>query len=391
MIEDTDTLYKTLYKRTSTGAIQIWSIYYNGSGYYTVTGKDGGKTIQSAPTIVTAKVNRTLEEQILSEVASKSKKQLDKKYVEDKKEVDNAESNLPGFSSLLAKDYEKFKHKVKYPCAAQPKLDGIRNNITLSGFTSRGRKRLDTCSHIWGELEEFYKDNPESKLDGEFYTHEFKDDFEKICKAVKKTSAKATAEDLKLQEKVQLHLYDAPVIGDYDEQDKFRDRQTELAKIFAGYEYVKVVETVYDIQNEDELRELKERWVEEGYEGLMYRDQDAPYEGKRTNKLLKWKDFIDEEFRIIRVNEGSGRLAGHAGSFTFALDSDLSEEDEFIERLDTNTKTFDAKMIGSSERLKYYFENPEECLGKLATVRYQNRTADNMPRFPVCRGLRDYE
>lgn len=368
--------YKTLYKRTSTGSIQVWSIYFDDNGYWTVTGKDGGKEIISAPTIVTAKSTRNLKEQILSEVESKIRKQIDKKYTEDKGTIDDAEDTLDGYSCQLAHKYVEHKSKIKFPCSSQPKMDGCRLLATKYGFFSRGRKKFTSCQHIWEELKDFFKKDPTAKLDGELYTHEYKNDFEKICQAVKKTAEHATEEDIELQKKVSYHIYDAPRISGLVETDSFKSRQEAIAKAFSKSKHITVVETINNVKNEEELISLKERWIENGYEGCMARNSDAPYEGKRSYNLQKLKDFMDEEFTIIKVNEGNGKLSGHAGSFTFKM---------------KNGKEFDAKMIGSIDRLKYLFENPNVCIGKLATVRFQNYTSDGIPRFPVCKSIRDYE
>lgn len=371
-----DTLYKTLYKLNTNGTTQVWSIYHNANSYWSVSGKLSGKMIVNEPTLVTPKQKRTLEEQVVFYCESQVNKKKDKKYVEDVNDIHRADSDLVGFSAMLAHKYENQKSKINFPCIVQPKLDGIRCLTTSDGFFSRGRKEFTSCVHIKEELASFFERNPEARLDGEFYTHEYKEDFEKICKAVKKTAEKATPADIEFQKKVQYHVYDTPRIKLYTEVDKFVDRQRELAHTFKDYKYIKIVPTVI-VQNEEEIITLKAKWIQEGYEGIMIRNMNSPYEGKRSYNLLKWKDFVDNEFIIVRVNEGNGKLVGHAGSFTFSLNG--------------GSKTFDAKMIGSISRLKYYFEHQNECIGKLATIRYQNLSADGIPRFPVCRGIRDYE
>lgn len=369
------TLYKRLYKLNTNGSTQVWEIHRNENSYWTVSGKLNGKMIVGEPTIVEPKQKRTLEEQVVFVCESQISKKRDKKYVDDVNDIHKADSNLDGYSAMLAHDYEKQKRKITFPCIAQPKLDGIRCLSTSSGFFSRGRKQFTSCQHIWKELESFFAGNPEAKLDGEFYTHEYKEDFEKICKAVKKTAEKATPVDIESQKKVQYHVYDAPVIGAYTEIDNFVDRQRELAHRFKDYKYVVVVPTVI-VLNEKELIALKEKWIQEGYEGIMVRNTESPYEGKRSYNLLKWKDFMDEEFEIIGIKEGQGRLAGHAGSFIFKLN---------------DKDTFDAKLVGSVDRLKDIFEDPSKVLGKMGTVRFQNYTVDGFPRFPVCKAIRDYE
>jgi len=331
--------------------------------------------IVNEPTLVEPKQKRTLDEQVEFCCESQVNKKKDKTYVEDVKNIQRADSDLVGFSAMLAHKYNEQKSKITFPCLAQPKLDGIRCLTTGNGFYSRGRKQFTSCSHISKELETFFQGSPEARIDGEFYTHEFKEDFEKICSAVKKTSEHATPEDIEFQKKVQYHVYDAPCIGQYTEQDNFCDRQRELAHTFKNFKYIHVVETVI-ANNEEELLDLKARWIQEGYEGIMVRNMNSPYEGKRSYNLLKWKDFLDDEFEIIGVNEGNGKLTGHAGSFTFKM---------------KNGKTFDAKMIGSIDRLKDLFQHQKKAIGKMGTVRYQNLSADGHPRFPVCRGIRDYE
>lgn len=368
--------YKTLYKLNTDGSTQVWSVHFDDKGYWSVASKLGGKEIVSAPTIVTPKGKRTLEEQILSEVESKIKKKMDKKYVENVDDIKKADGNLDGYTAMLAQSYAKHKHKIKFPCVAQPKLDGIRNNSTPDGMFSRGRKRFTSCPHIQAELNDFYAKHPEARLDGEFYTHTYKEDFEKICKAVKRTAEHSTPEDVKFQEKIEYWVYDSPRLNGFVESDTFKKRQTEVAKLLKDYKYIKVVPTVYDVKDEAELIALKEKWVEDGYEGAMARNEDSAYEEKRSYNLQKLKDFVDAEFKIIRVNEGNGKLLGHAGSFTFEM---------------KDGKRFDAKLTGSTGRLKHLFMHQGLCIGVMGTVRYQNLSADGIPRFPVCVAVRDYE
>jgi ATP-dependent DNA ligase len=383
-----ETLVKRMYKLNTNGSTQVWEIHSNDSQYWSESGRLGGAMIVSAPTDVVAKQKRTLAEQVEFICQSKINKQIDKKYVEDVADIHTADEKLLGFTVMLAHEYEKQKRKIVFPCIGQPKLDGIRCPTTADGMFSRGRKRFNSCLHIQAELDDFYEGDATAELDGELYTHEFKSDFESICGAVKKSADTADANELALQAKMQYHVYDTPRIGDLVETDAFVTRQAALAEAFANSTSIKVVETVI-VNNEEELIALKKRFESEGYEGIMVRNIDSVYGRKRSYDLLKWKEFIDEEFLIIGINEGTGRLKGCAGSFKFALYN--NEGDMFIAGLSGEPLWFKAKLKGSTERLKYLFEHPEECVGKMATIRYQNRTKYNVPRFPVCQAIRDYE
>lgn len=372
-------LYKKLYKLNSDGeTVQTWEIHSDNDKYYTISGQLEGKKTTSAPTLVTPKVKRTLEQQIELEMNALIKKKKDNKYVENLSDIQGAEEALDGYSPILAKKWEEQQKKIVFPCAVQPKLDGVRCLITKDGMFSRTRQRITSCQHIWEELKPIFERFPNTRLDGELYSHIFKDDFEKIISAVRKTADKATQEDLELQKKVSFFMYDAPRIVHWNENDGFNKRFQAAATIIAssGFLYVTVLETEF-VNNVKQIEDLHDSYIEKGYEGAMIRNLEMPYEGKRTHHLLKMKNFQEEEFEIIGIKEGEGKLAGHAGTLIVKME---------------NGQTFDPKLKGSFERLKWIFENPNEVIGKMATVRYQNLTKYGIPRFCVAkdiRGLKD--
>ena len=54
--------------------------------------------------------------------------------------------------------------------------------------------------------------------------------------------------------------------------------------------------------------------VENGYEGIMIKDLDAPYECKRSTAWLKLKPFIEVSLTVTAVEEGTGRNVGKLGA-----------------------------------------------------------------------------
>jgi len=373
-------LYKRLYKLNTDKSTQVWEIHHDNKSYWSVSGKLDGKMVESGKTIVTPKVNRTMQEQITLEMDSKVKKKGQRRYVEKVGDIKKADGNLPGFAPMLAQGYKKHSHKIDMPCSVQRKLDGIRNCADATGFHSRKRHPIITCQHIRDALAPFFKKYPEARLDGEFYTQAYKDDFEKICRAVKKENP--DAESLKMQMKVEYHVYDAPVIdGGLTADTSFRKRNDALKKLLR-VNHVKVVETFHDVKTEEDITALKEKFILEGYEGAMIRNTDSPYEyAKRSYSLQKLKDFEDAEFEIVSANEGNGKLKGCVGSFTVKME---------------DGKTFDAKLDGTDNgeavknhvHLKHLWDHPEEWEGKQATIRYQGLTTYGIPRFPVMKCIR---
>lgn len=382
-------LYKKLFKLNSNGkSIQAWEIHRSEdcSEYWTISGQTTGKQTKSSPHAVKPKVNRSPLEQITLEMNAKVTLQTRKKYVENIDDVGKkADSVLPGYSAMLAKKWENQKKKIKFPCSAQPKLDGIRCLATKDGLFSRGRKEIEACQHVRDALKPFFDKYPDAHLDGELYAHEFKDDFETIIKAVRKSMKHAKQEHLELQSKVQYHIYDFPRIGGLHESAKFIEREMVGTRLLmeeiecAGYHHksIRILGSKHNIRDEDELCATHSSFCAGGYEGTMVRNTAMPYEGKRSNNLLKMKDFDDDEFKIIGVKEGLGGLVGHAASFILVTKEGVE---------------FKAKLTGSFERLKWIFNNPTSVIGKMATVKYQGITnKNNVPRFPVAKDIRGFE
>jgi DNA ligase-1 len=378
------TLHKKLFKLNSNGkTIQTWEIHCDHAytQYWTVSGQVMGKKTVSSPHHVTPKVNRTPQEQVLLEMNAKVSLQNRKKYVDDIKNVGaKADAALPGYSAMLAKKWPQQAKHINFPCTVQPKLDGVRCLATKDGFFSRGRKPIESCQHIRDALKPFFDKHPEAQLDGELYTHEFKDDFETIIKAVRKSGKRVKPADLELQAKVQYHVYDCPRIQNFDETEPFAVRFGQaivLLKQFGIPKSAVVIVTTDTVDNGEQLVDAHSSFMHRGYEGTMIRNTVMPYEGKRSNNLLKMKEFDDDEFEIIDVLEGRGGLKKHAASFLLKTSNGIE---------------FRAKLEGSFERLKWIWDNPKSVVGKMCTVAYQGLTnKNNVPRFPVAKGIRGFK
>lgn len=364
-----------LYKKTETGAIQRWVISVDGIDIITQFGQVGGKTQSTMDTIREGKNQGRKgetgpEEQALKEAKSRWIKKKKAGYVESLKDSESGKTDAiisGGVLPMLAKVYEDYSSKIIYPASIQPKLDGHRCIAIVSSgkatLWSRTRKRITSVPHIEEAVEGLARENglKELVIDGELYNHELRDDFEKITSITRK---KEKSEE---SVKIQYHIYDRISTGD------FRSRYSKLDELFYRNKShcLKIVET-WQVDDEFEVMNFYDRFRKMGYEGAMLRQHTGNgYEGKRTDKLLKIKSFTDGEFKIVLVEEGRGKLQGHAGNFLCETSSG---------------KIFGAKLAGNTERLKTIFENKKEYIGQLLTVKYQGLTKDGIPRFPV--GLR---
>ena len=63
-----------------------------------------------------------------------------------------------------------------------------------------------------------------------------------------------------------------------------------------------------------EFQDFNKKMIDEGYEGIMIKDPDAPYECKRSASWLKQKPFIEVSLTVTAVEEGTGKNEGRLGA-----------------------------------------------------------------------------
>lgn len=380
----------TLFKKTSTGAIQSWRIWvnedydspdaeqnYGGKGpvgvIFTEHGQVGGK-LQITYDVVregknTGKANATSAfRQAEKEAEAKHTKQLKKGYTKTIEEAQAGEVDeiiAGGIAPMLAHKYRDHAKKITFPAFAQPKLDGHRCiAIVKDGVCtlwSRTRKPITGVPHINRALQNAFEGGA-VVLDGEAFTRELT--FEQI------TSFLRSETPLPGHEAIEYHVYD------WVNNEPFRTRNQHLWAAFGSIHIpscLKQVETV-KVNDHDQLMELFTNWLAQGYEGAMVRNTSGLYENKRSYGLQKVKEYEDAEFEIIGVEEGRGSMAGKA-IFKCKTNGDPRMAPD---------GTFDAKMKGKLAALKVYFDHPERAIGRQLTVRFQGVTnKERVPRFPV--------
>ena len=381
----------TLYKRDTAGRIREWTVEYgydddDNAGTRTVSGLTDGKKVTSVWNITEAKnvgkVNATnAREQAVSEAQSLWDINVEKEYFENVADIDS----YTKFKPMLAHDYTKRPQSQGW---SQPKLDGIRCIADKNGLWTRSGKEITSCPHIWDAIGPILRRNPNMVFDGELYNHELKEDFNKITSLVRKvkTTEADRAEAAKL---VQYHVYDC---YDHDQPNlTFNQRDRLFTNIFLLVQDDKIVssestksttyEALSDTQprvqdviklvealrgnDQEELDSMYRYYLEQGYEGQMVRNS-TPYEFKRSKNLLKRKEFITEEFRVVEVLEGSGNWAGYAKRFVLEM---------------ADGTQFGSNVRGSQEELRALLHADEQPTW--ATCRYFELTPDGVPRFPV--------
>lgn len=363
----------TLYSVSSKGKIKEWniSVHSNGDGSATIVRRHGyvGAKIQEIEKVISSgknhgKSNETSPyEQAISEALSLRQKRLDTGYIEHLPDPEDHHVELP----MLAQPFAKSKHRIKYPAYVQPKLNGVRcfakkideNTIT---YTSRKGKAYDTLGHLTPALLKEMKVG--QILDGEIYIHG--ETFQHIVRLVKKLRPESKT--------LQYWVYDIA-----DPNSKFVDRHTTLYKMFVNGDYglpdIKVVETKF-VDDESMVYTHHNRYVRDGFEGVIIRNMDGLYKfDNRSADLQKYKEFFDEEFEIVGGECGTGL---HDGCVIFTVRT-------------KDGKQFNVYPRGTLERRREMYKDIKNLVGKMLTIRYQEKSEDGIPIFPVGIEVRDYE
>jgi DNA ligase-1 len=346
-----------LYSRATNGKVNTFEIEVEGNKYRTITGYKDMKLTTSEWTVCDAKSYCSAEEQALKEATAIHRKKIETGSFEDISQIDNKMF----FEPMLAHKYEDYKTKIKFPLASQKKLDGVRCIIRKDGMWSRNGKKIISAPHIFESLKTLFETNPDLILDGELFALKESCDFNKIISCVKKTKPKH--EDLIESEKyIQYWIYDCP-----SNSGIFTER-IEFLKTLVLSEYCVLVSTEI-VNNENELIELYKEYINDGFEGQMLRVLDSPYQTKRSSYLLKHKSFMDEEYVILDILEGQGKLTGKAGTMVFET---------------KNGDRFNSSINGDHSYLEEIWLNKDKFIGLTATVKYfeLTNTENPVPRFP---------
>ena len=365
--------FKKLFKRNANGTINQWEIIVQDNSYWSEYGQCGGIITKSDITYaegknIGKKNETTAEEQALKEAKSIwAKKKKSENFVEDVSDVDNAQFNPPMLAHVWDLNY------TDELAFCQPKLDGIRCNFNFDGENiialSRKNNPFCTVEHIKQSLQNVLENNPSIHLDGELYNHDLSDNFNEIMSLVSKTKVTEEMQE-KISKSLRYNVYD--MWDDNNPNLTFKERNKIINELLKDIEFVDIVET-HKINNADEIENYFNYFTQNGYEGLIIR-KDLPYEHKRSKNLLKYKKFIEQEFKIIDICEGKVK-----GKAEYAW-IDLGDENQCK-----------ATLAFSDDICKEMLEHKTDYIGKMATIKFFGFTIAKKLRFPEFKCVRDYE
>jgi len=233
----------------------------------------------------------------------------------------NGKYSVPTFTCSLAHDSANHEKKMAGKKQIEIKLDGVRVITIIQGdkveMFSRNGKQFHNFGHIIDEIKAVIKDHPVPYplvLDGEVMSANFQD----LMKQVHRKDGNQSTDAV-------LHLFDTIPLGCFKE-GKW-DKPQSFRSLITNHwvrDHADLLEHVQALDWEDvdlDTPEGQERFValnkkavDGGYEGVMIKDIDAPYECKRTHAWLKAKPFIEVTLEVVDVEEGTGRNEGRLGA-----------------------------------------------------------------------------
>jgi ATP-dependent DNA ligase len=373
-----------LFGEASTGKMKQWAISVveeEGCGVIIIEhGYQGGK-IQRIQKVIQEGKNRgkknatTAIEQAVLEARAQWVKRKEGGYAPEaeeggaetgeKEKGKGQDATIP--SVMLAHDYHKRGKDILFPCFIQPKLDGTRCvAVPGKGLFSRNKKAYPHLEHIRRVIDCL----PETMvLDGELYSEELT--FQEIVGLVKSETVKPGDEEK--AKKIRLYVYD--LICDLSYTHRWLNLQLLFRRIGRGHEKALVLVPTEKCGGEEEMKAKHAEYISQGYEGIMLRNGDGLYRGVRSTALQKYKEFLDDEYEVVGYQEGQGLEAGCVVWMCQTTEGAL----------------FSCRPRGSREDRQRLFQDGASYVGRVLTVRYQEKTDAGLPRFPVGIAFRDYE
>lgn len=303
-----------------------------------------------------------------------------------------AQYAIPVFGCQLAHDSANHETKVSGKKLIEVKLDGVRviTIVRADGrvdMFSRNGKELANFPHIAEQISQVVKQKGSSKsmdivLDGEIMSSSFQDLMKQVHRKDNVEAGDAV-----------LNLFDVLPLADFEKGIYNKDQTTRssMVKFWVEQNQALIPNVTYvanelvDLDTEEGQKRFKEinaQAIAGGYEGIMIKDIDAPYECKRSVAWLKLKPFIEVSLAVVAVEEGTGRNVGKLGALVCE-----GEDDGRQIRVNVGSGFTDSDRDS-------FWNHRRSLSGNIVEVRAdavtQNQDGTYSLRFPRFKGFRGF-
>jgi len=305
------------------------------------------------------------------------------------KEVNNVlgAGTIFSFDVPLATDYKKVKPaELRGSWFVQPKYDGARviahlphrkGRVALYSRTGKEwknfepvRAKLQQISDLWARNEDFWLDGEVVALDAEGRV-----DFQALQAALFRKDGLDVAN-------LKYLVFDGAHGREWSNPQLPYSVRLQYVTAQVRYWIEDVSGTTFRLgavptfktenPTVETMQKHSEGFVTQGFEGAMYRRSEAPVRMKRTRDLLKVKIFLDMEAEITDCVEGTGKYRGMLGAL----------------KVTDGGRKFEVGSGFSDLERKCLWDLRGNLAGRIITIKYQEKTEDGLPRFPIWRGFR---
>lgn len=296
---------------------------------------------------------------------------------------------IPVFTCQLAHDGTDHPKKMVGQKLVEVKLDGVRvltvvyPNGRVDQY-SRNGKELVNFEHIKQQIASVASTLSEAYvLDGEVMSSSFQD----LMKQVHRKENVQTGDAV-------LHLFDCIPLKAFTQGVWYEQQSQRTAHLNEFYRANKqslpnvavLSQDLVDLDTAEgrrRFREINQRAIAGGYEGIMLKDPSAPYELKRSSAWLKIKPTITVDLRVVGFEEGTGKNLGKLG----ALICEGEDQGRLIR--------VNAGSGFSDEQREEFWSSQKKIKGQLVEVMAdavtQNQDGSYSLRFPRFIRFRDWQ
>ena len=309
------------------------------------------------------------------------------------KVLGKTEWRIPVFSCQLAQDSTDQPKKLKGIKRLECKLDGVRVLAVIQGSSvtlySRNGKEFENFPQIAEAILDQRRAFQYGRgtgghfvLDGEIVG----ESFQKLMKQAHRKSDSETSGMV-------YHIFDILPLdafkeGHWNAQQYKRCEwlesargqllETDCLRIMNGLDV-----DLDTAKGHDVMQRYAEDAVAQGFEGIMIKSMDAPYECKRSDSWMKWKPTISVDLEIVGFEQGTGRNEDRLGAI-------ICEGEDNGRHIRVNVGT----GFSDGNRDEYWHAR-NSLLGHLVEVQAdavtQNQDGSYSLRFPRFLRFRDFD
>lgn len=277
---------------------------------------------------------------------------------------------MPVYKPMLAVDYNG--GEIKFPIIVEPKIDGVRG-LCYNGLKGRSLKKFANKA-----VSRFYSHPVLDFLDGEFVANE--PTSPSLCRDT--VSVLNTIEG---PMEVNWYVFDYFKEPELPYETRLQLLTVLLHKVTSSIpqfeDRLRVIPWEL-VRTRSRLEELEEQYLEDGFEGLIYRDPRSPYKfGRSTIResgLVRIKRFDFIRATVVGMVEGQTNnneaTTNELGYISRSTHQENMEPNGMIGTLICSVKGREEMVSVSPGRLTHdqrelYLRNPDKILGREIVVK----------------------